>query len=253
MAMKNYYAVKVSYIGKNYSGWQIQPDALSVQEVIETALKKISGANIKITGAGRTDKGVNSVGQIASFGLEKFFEPEKLLLAMNFHLPEDVRILKVYPVDENFNARRNAILREYKYFIYHGSVCPPAFNDFVWWNKKHWDLNSARQAAKLIEGEHDFTAFCRTVECPENPVRTVKRIAVKKINSLTIITIKAQSFITNMVRIIAGNIDRVATGKNDLDWLANLLTGVERSQSAMTAPACGLWFWRAYYSNLKNI
>lgn len=250
--MNFYYAAKISYVGKNYSGWQVQPDAVSIQEKIENALAQISGRKIKIIGAGRTDRGVNSVGQVASFSLEKDFEPDKLLMAVNFYLPEDIRIMKIFRTDSNFNARRSAILREYKYFIYHGISCPPMLNDFVWWNKKFWDLDLARAAAKMIEGEHDFSAFCRTVDRPENPIRTIKRLRIKTIRNITILNIKAQSFITNMVRIIAGNLDKIATGKKPLSWLENLLTGVERSQSAMTAPASGLWFWRVYYEN-QNI
>ena len=125
-------------------------------------------------------------------------------------------------------------------------------NNFVWWNKKFWDLDLARMAAKMIEGEHDFSAFCRTVDCPENPVRTVKKLSIKHFHNITILNIKAQSFITNMVRIITGNIDKIATGKKSLSWLENLLNGAERSQSAMTAPACGLWFWRAYYEKYST-
>ena len=126
------YAAKISYLGKNYSGWQVQPDAVSVQEVIEGVLAQLNGSPVRITGAGRTDKGVNAWGQVASFGLAKNFEPDKLRMAMNFYLPEDIRIMKIYPVSEDFNARRSALSREYKYFIYHGYVCPPVMNNFVW-------------------------------------------------------------------------------------------------------------------------
>ncbi len=243
------YAVKISYLGQNYSGWQIQPDATSIQEIIENILFKIAGNKIKIIGAGRTDKGVNSVGQIASFEMEKIFKPEKLQLALNFYLPEDIRITKVYLTQNNFNARHDAFLREYKYFIFHGSFCPPALNNFVWWNKKFWDHDLARQASKILIGKHDFKAFCKTSECPENSIRTIQSIRIKKIYNITVISIKAQSFLTNMVRIIMGNLNAVATGKNNILWLNNLLNNSARSESSITAPACGLWFWRAYYKD----
>ncbi|MBQ7560809.1 MAG: tRNA pseudouridine(38-40) synthase TruA, partial [Synergistaceae bacterium] len=92
------YAAKISYLGKNYSGWQIQPDSLSIQEIIEGVLFKISGSRVKITGAGRTDKGVNAWAQVASFELDKIFMPDKLRLAINFYLPEDIRIMKIFHV-----------------------------------------------------------------------------------------------------------------------------------------------------------
>lgn len=248
------YAAKISYIGKNYSGWQVQPDALSVQEIIENVLAKIAGHSVRITGAGRTDKGVNAWGQVASFKMEKFFEPYKLRLAINFYLPEDIRIIKIFHVPDDFNARYSAVSREYKYFIWHGSVCPPVFNNFVWWRKgKPWDMALAKQACELIEGRHNFKAFCRAGECPEDPFRTIDKLKIRNRGKLSIISIKAPSFLTNMVRIITGNINSVALGKNSLEWLENLLNGSERIESAMTAPACGLWFWRVNYGKQLGV
>ena len=243
------YAARISYIGKNYAGWQVQPDALGVQEVIEGVLGKISGAPVRITGAGRTDKGVNAWGQVASFSMDKVFEPDKLRLAMNFYLPEDIRIMKVFITDSNFDARRSALSREYKYFVWHGSVCPPMLNNFVWWRKglASWDMDKARKACSLIQGRHNFRAFCRADECPEDPYRNIDSLKLRNRGSLSIISVKAPSFLTNMVRIIVGNVNAVALGKNNLGWLEGLLLGDERSSSAMTVPACGLWFWKVNY------
>ncbi len=244
----SHYAAKISYIGKNYAGWQIQPDAVSVQEVIEGVLAKINGSPVRITGAGRTDKGVNAWGQIASFGLAKNIDPGKLRLAMNFYLPDDIRIMKVFPVSSDFNARRSALSREYKYFIYHGYVCPPMLNNFVWWRRgRDWDMDLAREACMMIQGRHNFRAFCKTGECPEDPYRTIDAIRLRNRGKLSILTVKAQSFLMNMVRIIIGNVNSVALGKNSLEWLEGLLSGKERDESAMTVPACGLWFWRVRY------
>ncbi len=242
------YAAKISYLGKNYSGWQVQPDALSIQEIIEGVLAKIEGEPVRITGAGRTDKGVNAWGQVASFKLRKIFEPDKLRLAINFYLPEDIRIMKISHVPDDFNARYSAVSREYKYFVYHGQVCPPMLYNFVWWRKgKIWNMELAKEACKLIQGRHNFKAFCRAGECPEDPFRTIDSLKIRNRGNISIISVKAQSFLTNMVRIIVGNINNVALGKNNLDWLKNLLAGSERVQSAMTVPACGLWFWRVNY------
>ena len=246
------YAAKISYLGRNYSGWQVQPDAVSVQELIEGALGKISGAPVRITGAGRTDKGVNAWGQIASFELAKEFTPDKLRLAINFYLPEDIRIMKIYHVPDDFNARRSAISREYKYFIWNDYVCPPFMNNYVWWRKgPQWDMNLARKACEMIQGRHNFRAFCRSGECPDDPFRTIDTLRIRKRDNLSIITVKAQSFLTNMVRIIVGNINEIALGKRNLEWLEGLLSGGERADSAMNVPACGLWFWKVTYNDIK--
>ena len=247
------YAAKISYIGKNYSGWQVQPDAISVQEVIEGALGKISGAPVRITGAGRTDKGVNAWGQVASFDLAKEFTPDKLRLAINFYLPEDIRIIKIFHVPDDFNARYSAISREYKYFIWNDYVCPPFMNNFVWWRKgREWDMTLAKKACEMIQGRHNFRAFCRAGECPDDPFRTIESIKIRKRGNLSIISINAQSFLTNMVRIITGNINEIALGKRNLEWLEGLLSGGERIESAMNTPACGLWFWKVIYCNMPK-
>ena len=260
------YAAQVAYMGENYAGWQRQSPAeggpvLGVQQVLEEALSRLSSFSVKVTGAGRTDKGVHALGQVASFELEKEWPPERLRLAVNFYLPEDVRVVKVFPVEADFNARRSALWREYRYFVWHGWVCPPHLNGRVWWRKVDWDLDLARSACRLLEGEHDFRAFCRTGECPEQSVRTLKRLRLQRWGAMSVLTVRAPSFLMNMVRILVGNIDAVSRtrwgspgGKRrPLSWLEKLLSGEERSGSAMTAPACGLWFWRAAYKELPEM
>lgn len=260
------YAAQVAYMGGSYAGWQRQTPAeggpvLGVQQVLEEALSELSSSSVKVTGAGRTDKGVHALGQVASFELEREWPLERLRLAVNFYLPEDVRVVKVFPVAPDFNARRSALWREYRYFVWHGWVCPPHLNGRVWWRKVDWDLDLARSACRLLEGEHDFRAFCRTGECPEQSVRTLSRLRLQRWGAMSVLTVRAPSFLMNMVRILVGNIDAVARtrwgspgGKRrPLSWLEKLLSGVERSGSAMTAPACGLWFWRAAYKELPEM
>ena len=248
------YAATISYIGKNYSGWQIQPDAPSVQEIVEGALATINGSPVRITGAGRTDRGVNAWGQVASFKLAKCIDPQKLRLAMNFYLPEDIRVMKAELVDEAFDARRSALWREYRYFIWHDWVCPPALNNYVWWRKgKEWDMEIARSACKMLQGRHNFRAFCRAGECPPDPFRTIDAVRLRNRGPLSILTVRARSFLTNMVRIIVGNLNTVALGKEPLSWLEGLLSGGERTASAMTVPACGLWFWKVHYGKKEEL
>ena len=260
------YAAQVAYMGGGYAGWQRQPlsesgPALGVQQVLEEALSRVSSAPVKVTGAGRTDKGVHALGQVASFELEKEWVPERLRLAVNFYLPEDVRVVRIFPVAPDFNARRSALWREYRYFVWHGWVCPPHLNGRVWWRKSDWDMEAARKACRLLEGEHDFQAFCRTGECPERSVRTLSRVRLQRWGAMSVLTVRAPSFLMNMVRILVGNVDAVARThwsspggeRRPLSWLETLLSGAERSDSAMTAPACGLWFWRAAYKELPEM
>lgn len=244
------YVAQVAYLGGGYSGWQRQKEGLGVQAVLEEALSRIASAPVRVVGAGRTDKGVHAVGQMASFRLDRDWAPERLQLAVNFHLPEDVRVMRIHPVPGDFNARRSALWREYRYFIWHGWVCPPQLNGLVWWRKAPWPVERARAACRVLEGEHDFRAFCKTGECPERSVRTLERVRCRRWGPMTVLTVRAPSFLMNMVRILVGNVDAVARGKQPLEWLEGLLAGDERSRSAVTAPACGLYFWRAAYREL---
>jgi tRNA pseudouridine38-40 synthase len=155
--------------------------------------------------------------------------------------------MRVGRVPGGFDARRCALWREYRYFIWHGRICWPHARGFVWHRKRPWDAEKARSACGVLEGRHDFRAFCKTGECPEDSVRTIRRARYKKMGDLSLIIVRAPSFLMNMVRIMIGNIDKVARGEEPLSWLEGLLTGAERALSGVTAPPDGLFFWRAAY------
>lgn len=247
------YAVKISYTGTNYAGWQRQPDAISVQQRVEEALFRL-GEDSAVTGAGRTDAGVHALGQVASFGAKKFWQPGRLLLAMNSHLPADIRVMDVRAVSENFDARRNALWREYRYFIYHGSSCLAPLRPFVWWNKFAWDFERVREACRFLVGTHDFRAFCKATECPKNSERTILRACCKRVGSLSVVQVRGESFLNNMVRIIVGNLDAIGRGERSVDWFKSLFVngGRNRKCSGLTAPAAGLFFWKVGYADVWN-
>ncbi|MDR1377872.1 MAG: tRNA pseudouridine(38-40) synthase TruA [Synergistaceae bacterium] len=247
------YAAQVAYVGTNYAGWQRQPKALGVQQVIEEALGHLSSEPVKVTGAGRTDSGVHAVGQVVSFDLGKVWDPCRLMKAANFYLPSDVSLMRVREVSQDFHARHSALWREYRYFVWHDESCWPHLRNLVWWRKYCWDSEKVREACRILEGDHDFRAFCKTGECPENSVRTLSRVRYKKRGDLSLILVRAPSFLMNMVRIMVGNIDKVGRGEKPPTWLEGLLSGSGRDASAMTAPASGLYFWRAAYDEFTFV
>lgn len=246
------YAAEVAYVGSHYAGWQRQKEALGVQQVLEEALQNLGSCPTSVIGAGRTDGGVHAVGQVASFSMDKTWDPDRLMFAVNYYLPPDVTVMRVRPVGDDFHARRSALWREYRYFVWHGRSCLPHLKDLLWWRKFPWDEGLAGAACRLLEGDHDFRAFCKTGECPENSVRTLLRVRRKRMGNLSMILVRAPSFLMNMVRVIVGNIDQVACGKASLAWLEGLLEGGDRTLSAMTAPACGLYFWRVAYKEFTS-
>jgi tRNA pseudouridine38-40 synthase len=220
---------------------------LGVQQVLEEALRRVSPEPVDVVGAGRTDSGVHAVGQVVSFEMDKDWDPDRLMLAVNFYLPTDVSLMEVRKTSKDFHARRSALWREYRYFVWHGRSCWPHLRGFVWWRKRPWDGENVRKACEILEGSHDFRAFCKTGECPENSVRTLSRVRYKRMGDLSLIVVRAPSFLMNMVRIMVGNIDRIGCGRESISWLQWLLGGTGRDASAMTAPAGGLYFWRAAY------
>jgi tRNA pseudouridine38-40 synthase len=245
-------------VGTKYAGWQRQAEALAVQQVLEEALGRLSRSPVKVVGAGRTDSGVHAVGQVASFEMDKEWDPGRLAAAANFYLPGDVSLMGARSVPEGFNARRSALWREYRYFLWHGRSCLPHLRELVWWRKHPWDAEAVREGCRILEGHHDFRAFCKTGECPEDSQRTLLRVRYKKIGGLSMLVVRAPSFLMNMVRVIVGSLDMVARGEEPASWFRELLgesgpsrrdpsQRPERKFSGMTAPACGLYFWRAAY------
>jgi len=242
------YAATVSYDGSGFAGWQKQTNAITVQEVFESAITSVVGCPVKVTAAGRTDSGVHSKGQLASFDLDRTWREDRLLMALNANLPQSVQVSRIRDVPCDFNARYSAMWREYRYFIWHGNFCYPHLLGHVWWNRRSWDMPKVREACRILEGEHDFRAFCRVSECPENCVRNIIRIRISHRESLSILKVRGNAFLTNMVRIMVSNIHLVGIGKCDIGWLKGLLEGKSRIYSGATAPPEGLFLWSVGYN-----
>jgi tRNA pseudouridine38-40 synthase len=255
-----HYALEISYDGGKFSGWQSQPGGLGVQDAIEGALSELgelewSGANrAKVTGAGRTDAGVHARAQVADLRLSKEWEPRRLVLALNAKLPPSVSVMRASWAPEGFHSRRSALSREYRYFIWNSSTCYPHIRPYVLWRPgAHFDWGRAAGAAKILEGTHDFRAFCRREDCPERTERIVTRLRLARRGRLLVLRVEANAFLTNMVRIIAGNLLEIASGRRDEAWLASLLSGdADRAASAATLPPFGLFLWRVRYPERLN-
>jgi tRNA pseudouridine38-40 synthase len=239
-------ALLISYDGASFSGWQSQPGEGGVQDAVELALSKI-GEKTRITGAGRTDAGVHARGQVAHFDASGNWEPRRLVFAINAHLPASVSVMKAR-VAPGFDARRSALSREYRYFIWNSGTCYPHIKPYVYWLRgTRYDWKAAAETASLMEGRHDFGAFCRTADRPDNTVRTVKRARMTRRGDLITFKITADAYLANMVRIAAGNLLSVAEHKRDAGWFGSLLSGGERRESDRTLPASGLFLWRVTY------
>lgn len=237
----------IEYDGINYSGWQIQPNARSVQEEIEKAVSKLFGESIKIIGSGRTDAGVHSKGQVASATINQQVIPEeKLKIAINSELPEDIKILNAVYFEGKFDARRDAISRVYEYFI--GWDISVFERYYVTNSKKPLNLNLLNQAAQIFIGKHDFTTFSKINPDIKNNVCTIHQSSWEKVSETKLkFTVEANHFLYGMVRALVGSMLDFERGKYSLDYLIDCLDNPDRSKYIYFAPSNGLYLTRVHY------
>lgn len=243
------YAAEVSYNGASFFGWQIQRGFPSVQQSLEDALSTLNGSHVDVAGAGRTDAGVHARAQVCSFDMDKKWDGRRLMLALNANLPDGVSVMRVAETAPDFHARFDAVSREYVYFIWTGSAIYPHLIPVTHWMKGGGrDWRRAAEACRYLVGEHDFGHFCRAVDRPENAVRTIYRASLGQRGGLVWFRVKGSGFLTNMVRIILGDLELVAQSKREPEWIKALLEGgAERTDGGRTFPPDGLFLWRINY------
>jgi len=240
----NRYLAEIAYSGSGFSGLQRQPGRRTVQGDFEEALSAL-GTGGSFAAAGRTDAGVHARRMPVSFDLARDWPDERLLRALNAHLPPDVRVLRCAAVEGTFHARFRAREREYRYFFWSAPACPPFFRPYVHPVSPRWDERAADRAARALEGRHDFSAFCRPGDRPPDPFRTVRAIRVRRQGALIVLSVRGDGFLTNMVRLMGGLLDRIARGRAPEERTAEVLRG--RVGCGAILPPEGLFFWRALY------
>ena len=243
------YLIKIEYEGTNFVGWQSQKNGKSIQDSIEKALKKVLGTKIRITGAGRTDKGVHAYYQVANFKLKKKIYEKKIFLdSVNFFLKKKlISILDIKKKKEDFNARFSAKLRTYEYLIINRQGTLSIYKDRAWHVKKRIDLNLMKKGAKLLEGSHDFSTF-RSASCSaRSPLKKIYPIKIRKVNEIIKIRISSKSFLQNQVRSMIGCLKYLATNKWSYDDFRKVFKSKKRSNCAPPAPASGLYLYDIKY------
>jgi len=242
---QQHFKLTLAYDGTKYGGWQLQPNGVTIQGLLEAALKKIAGRRVVVHGSGRTDAGVHARAQAANCSLITNHSSPVLRRALNANLPEDVRVLRVQEVDANFHARFSAKAKEYRYQIDCGAVADPFLRAYAWHHPRSLNLAAIRRAGRLLAGRHDFTALSAKSE--RKPVRTIKRLTVTKGGDLLTIVVVADGFLYKMARSIVGALVKVGEGKLTAEELRELLKTKKRTALVETAPAKGLFLWRVEY------
>lgn len=237
----------IAYDGTNYCGWQIQPNGITIEEVINKALQKLTGEPILVIGASRTDSGVHAMGNVAVFDTETSIPPERIAMALNQRLPEDIVIVKSEEVPLDFHPRYCDCSKTYEYHIINTRIPIPTkrlTNYFVSYNL---NLDHMRQAASYLVGEHDFVSFCNVRTDVENTVRTITALDILEHGNEITIRITGNGFLYNMVRIIVGTLIRVGRGFYTPEKVKEILEAKDRKAAGVTAPAHGLMLMEIEY------
>ena len=248
------YALGLEYDGTAFMGWQSQTHpGRTVQGCLEEALAKVADHALEVTCAGRTDAGVHAIGQVAHFDSEARRSLRGWLLGVNSNLPPDVAAGWIQETPEDFHARFSAEARQYRYVILNRLTRPALEREALTWVHRPLDAARMQEAARQLVGRHDFSAF-RSVECQaKQPVRTLRRLDVRREGERVIIDAVADGFLHHMVRNIAGVLLAVGEGKQEPDWSRTVLEGRDRTLGGVTAPAAGLCLVAVRYPVRFNI
>lgn len=237
----------ITYRGTKYVGWQFQRNGVSIEETLCTAIKTITGEDVTLYGSGRTDSGVHALAQVANFHTASSVPPEKFTPALNAHLPPDIRILVSEAVSADFHSRFSASGKAYRYQIDRGPVASPFYYDYAWHLPEALDEVAMNEAVAHFVGEHDFAAFMATGSKVKDTVRRIHSLDLERRDNLLTLEVRGSGFLYNMVRIIAGTLVAVGQGKLLPDEIPAIITGKDRSQAGITAPAKGLFLAEVTY------
>jgi len=241
-------ALLVQYDGSNYSGWQSQKNATSVQEILERVLFKITHQAVKTFAAGRTDAGVHASGQVVHFDIDYVIPGDSYSYILNSHLPPTIRILESVEVKENWHACYSAMYRHYRYVI-NNSRFPNLFINNWSWHRYQKVLDEAlmSNASKKMEGEHDFFAFQKTGSNRSTSITKIKTIDIRRVEDLILVDIKATGFLYGMVRFIVGQLVLVGEKKISPEIFTDRWLNKKKNEVKESAPARGLCFVNAVY------
>jgi tRNA pseudouridine38-40 synthase len=246
----------LAYDGAEFSGWQVQPDAATVQGTLASAIGRITGEKVLPQGSGRTDAGVHALAQVVTFVTESSVPTANFVKALNDILPPSVRVLEVTEAPMEFHARHSARAKTYRYRIYREAICPPFLARYVWHYPYPLDEKAMARAALLVVGEHDFTSFAAvdpdksvnhrghggTQEILEaSNVRTIFASSWERAGEELMYTVRGSGFLHRMVRNLVGTFILVGKGALQLDDVTQILEARNRSAAGPTAPASGLY------------
>ena len=245
-------AFKIQYKGTHYSGFQSQKNANSIQDELIRAFKQISVDNLQMNYSGRTDKGVHALGQVFDIVVSQDRSDMQWINGLNSNLPNDISIVGVDRVEDTFHSRFDAIDRTYSYLIFNSPSRNVLLDDFYYWEQSDLDIDKMNEESQCLIGKHNFSSF-RSLSCgSNNPERDIKKIEINKFGNIIEITITANAFLQNMVRIIVGTLLEI--GKDQIKTsLKEILESKDRNSAGITINPRGLIFLGPNYENTTKL
>lgn len=247
--MHNYKLI-VAYDGTNYSGWQVQPNGVSIQELLQKALFTITKEQIHVNGSGRTDAGVHAMGQVANFRCQNELDPFRLLRSLNGLLPRDIRVRNVELTDPTFHARFSAKRKTYHYHLHLDPTENPFRRLYSWHMRHPIDLSLLKEAAKMLVGTFDFSCFSNQADrgsAGRNAVRTIYSLEVIEEPEGVYLAFLANGYLYKMVRNITGTLVEIASGMRSLSEIPLLIENRDRRSTGSAAPPHGLFLMHVDY------
>jgi tRNA pseudouridine38-40 synthase len=243
----NNYKLIIQYDGTNYAGWQIQNNAVTIQQKITDAIEVITKEKVNLIGSGRTDSGVHAFGQVANFKTELDLEISKFAYSLNSILPSDISIKNIEHVAESFHARFDAKSRSYIYLFTNGKS--PFYYKYSWRNQnvQSFEFDKLNALSQVLMGEHDFTSFSRKNSDVENKICSISEVWWRKGKDISVFYITANRFLHGMVRTILGTLLAAAEKKYDENYLRAVLNKKDREEADESVPARGLFLFKVRY------
>ena len=237
----------ISFCGTAYHGWQVQNNAVTVQQTVQDAIEKIILKRENIVGCSRTDAGVHANMYCFNMKTQSEIPCEKMITAVNAMLPDDISVLDCIEVNEDFHARYSCRKKEYKYLIYNSKIQNPFTVDRALLYPYKLDEDFLNEQSKQFIGEYDFCAFCNAGSSVEDTVRNVYDALVSRNGDMVEFTVSADGFLYNMVRIMVGTLLDISSGKIPENSIKDIILSKNRNKAGYTAPACGLYLNKVIY------
>lgn len=238
----------IEYDGKDFNGWQKQPNKLNIQGEIEKAIEEVTGEKVELIGSGRTDAGVHAIMQVANFKIKKNMPIEKIPYALNSKLKKSIRIKDAEEVDEKFHSRYTCKKKTYRYVINNSIQGSAIYRNLEYHFENKLDENKMNIASKFFIGEHDFKSFKASGTSSKSSVRIIYDVKVERKGERIFIELTGNGFLYNMVRIIAGTLVDVGTGKIKPEYVKNIIEAKDRLKAGKTLPAQGLYLVKVEYN-----